>query len=564
MLRPLAVVPWREPAPIVSIATLTAGRSYALGLAGLTLAGLALRLVLLARFPLREDEALYASWALHALHEDPRFLTVWPDKPPIFLWLLGGVLALLGPSAAAARWLGIAASVLTIPLVATGARRLWGSPAAGLAAGLAYALNPFALSFAPTVYTDPLLVLWGTLALVMALCGRAVWAGVWLGAALMTKQQGLLYLPVVLALALQGRQWGERIHHKERKERKERKGQSGEEVRFRVRFLPLLSTAYTLLPPFGFTLLGMAAVVLPILLWDSTRWAVAPSPWDLATRTYAPLALAPWTAWLPRLLAWSELLWYLAARAVVWLVAAVLWVAAGLSAARRPPPAAWILLGWGFGFLALHVVTTVQIWDRYLLPLAPLWAWGLAWPAARLADAAASGGLRRAGHALLLIAALCLIPPGLVAARGGLPIGGDHGDYTGLDTAMARVAAQPGRQVLYHHSLGWHARFYLDAALRQRRIELRWFSSPVYLADNAAKTPYPPAVLILPDWATPPDLALHLALRGLTLRRDLRAGRFTVYTLVHRPPAACDWCRSMAAPEPAWPWAIEPAGMSRP
>ena len=103
MLRHLAAVPWREPASVPSLAGLTVARGHALSIVGLTLVGLALRLVLITRFPLREDEALYAYWALHALHADPHFLTVWPDKPPLFLWMLGGVFALLGPSEAAAR-----------------------------------------------------------------------------------------------------------------------------------------------------------------------------------------------------------------------------------------------------------------------------------------------------------------------------------------------------------------------------------------------------------------------------------------------------------------------------
>lgn len=547
MLRPLAGFSWREPLPAAAWARLRVRHGYAPALVGLTLAGLALRLLLLTRFPLREDEALYGTWALHALHGDPRFLTVWPDKPPLFLWLLGGVLALLGPSAAAGRWLSIAASVLTIPLVAAGARRLWGSPIAGLAAGLVYTLNPFALSFAPTVYTDPLLTLWGTLALVMALAGRAGWAGFWLGAAIMTKQQGLLYLPVVLALALQRGQWAVPPLAAVPKG-------SGDRTQS-------ASSGLCLWP----LLLGMAVVVLPILLWDSTRWAVAPSPWDLATRTYAPLAFVSTALWWPRALAWGRLVWYLAASPAVWLVAAVTWLVAGRGA-LRPTPAAWLIFGWAAGYLALHGVTTVQVWDRYLLPLAPIWAWLLAWPAARWADAPPH--MRRGLGILLLIGALGLIPPGLAAARGSLPIGGDHGDYAGLEEAMAWVAGRPGRRALYHQSLGWHARFYLDDSIRQGKTEPRWFSSSVYLADNAAKLPYPPAVLIVPDWDTPPDLALHLALRGLALRRELRAGRFTVYTLVHRPQAACGWCRSVSPaptpPAPAWPWAAAPAEMSRP
>ena len=186
----------------------------------------------------------------------------------------------------------------------------------------------------------------------------------------------------------------------------------------------------------------MALIVLPVLLWDSTRWTVAPSPWDLATRTYAPLALAPAADWLPRLAAWGQLIWYLAASHAVWLLAGIALLVAAWRAPRRPSLAAWILFGWGFGYTAAHVFSTVQVWDRYLLPLAPLWAWLWAWPAARLASTPHRNAWRmNTLRGLLLMAAVCLVPPGLAAARGDLPIGGDHGDYTGLRETMAWVAS---------------------------------------------------------------------------------------------------------------------------
>jgi 4-amino-4-deoxy-L-arabinose transferase-like glycosyltransferase len=498
------------------------------------LAGFGLRLFLLDGFPLREDEAIYGYWALHALHQDPLFLQVWPDKPPLFLWLLAGLFWLTGPDAAAARWLNIAAATLTIPLVAVGARRLWGSSQAGLAAGLVLALNPYALSFAPTVYTDPLLVLFGTLAVAFALPGahrvRAGWAGVWLGAAIMTKQQGLLYAPLVVSLLF---------------------------------ILPARAGRRQLLAR---CLAGVALVVLPIMLWDSLRWAVAPSPWDQSVRTYAPLALAPLATWASRLLEWAALGWYLVASNILWLMAGLALSAALLMhswwrpVSRQPSAAALLIFGWGAAYLALHVVTTVQVWDRYLLPLAPLWAWALAWPVSRLRSPGrhqarprvTNPGLQdepyrsprfaTVGSALLLAGALVLLPPALAAARGELPVGGDHGDYAGLPVALAWVAAQPRPQVLYHRREGWHARFYLYDQVRAGTTELRWFPSATYLADNAAKTPYPRRFLIVPDWAPLPDLPLYLATRGLALQTQLRSGRFTVQEIVHRPQAACDWC----------------------
>ncbi len=178
---------------------------YAIALITLTCIGFALRLGLLSAFPLREDEAIYGYWARAAM-TDPFFLHVWPDKPPLFIWLLSGAFALLGPSEATARLVSIFASTLTIPLVAAGAQRIWHSRTAALLAALLLMLNPYAVSFASTAYTDSLLVLFGT----GALCWRSIHsrtqallgAGLLLGAACMTKQQGLFYLPLVVALFL--------------------------------------------------------------------------------------------------------------------------------------------------------------------------------------------------------------------------------------------------------------------------------------------------------------------------------------------------------------------------
>ena len=150
---------------------------YAPALLVITLGGFALRLVLLDAFPFREDEAAYAYWALHGWLEDPYYLRVWPDKPPVFLWALGAAFQLFGVSEASARFVNIAASTLTIAIVAATARRLWGRTASIFAA-LVFMLSPYAISFAPTAYTDPLLVLFGMSAFCAAIYGRATWAGV--------------------------------------------------------------------------------------------------------------------------------------------------------------------------------------------------------------------------------------------------------------------------------------------------------------------------------------------------------------------------------------------------
>ena len=340
-----------DPPAAESAAALWGRRRAGLILAAITLGGFALRVPLLMRFPLREDEAIYGYWALHAWYVDPLFLHVWPDKPPIFLWLLAAALQLWGhgpeTAGAAARWVNIMAGTLTIPVLAACARRWWGMGAA-LATGLLAALSPFAISFAPTAFTDPVLVLAGSLALALAVRRRWFWSGFWLGVAIMTKQQGLLFVPLVAACGLYARP------------------KVGGSVRWVV---------------------GLTVVVLPIFYWDSLRWAVAPSPWDLGATNVGGVALLGLSAWVGRAEGWLGLAWYLLASPWAWGAYAVLLMLAVVGSwRRREPQGSWlpalILAIWGAGFLLLHVGSSVQVWDRYLLPLtvplALLGGWGVA------------------------------------------------------------------------------------------------------------------------------------------------------------------------------------------
>jgi hypothetical protein len=513
----------------------------------LLLAGFALRLPLLDRFPLREDEALYSFWALHFARIDPLFLQVWPDKPPLFLWAQAVMLELFGPSQAAARWLNLALSTLTIPVVGAIAQVLWGRRSASLAA-LAYCLNPFAISFAATAFTDPLMVLAGMLALLAALRQRPLPAGLCLAAAIMTKQQGLLYAPLIIAVI----PWGVR---------------SGayqiQNPEYRIRSGDHLRTPHFQLPTLYLWLIaGLALVCLPILYWDSLRWAVAPSPWDLGVRNYGALAIALIDEWGTRLRGWGSLAWFLTANDWLWMVLlllAVFVVGQEIHAAkaktkartggtissqrRRLLPA--MLVFWSLGFFALHVTTTVQIWDRYLLPLAPMATLALAGLLSPWLETATPVRLA----AILLAGLIFLTPPAIQAAHGRYPIGGDHGEYTGLTEALAWLRSERlGKIALYHQKLGWHYRYYLFDEIERGHVELRWFPSAVYLADNASKAAQRTRLLIQPDWAPVRNLAQQLAVRNLALVERQRFGHFTVYEFKERSAPFCAWCVCRSGP----------------
>lgn len=475
---------------------------------------------------------MYGVWALHLWRVDPLALTLWPDKPPLYLWLLGALFELLGPSEAAARLLNIAADTLTVALVAATGSALWGRRA-GLAAGIAYALSPFALSFAPTAYTDPTLVLWGTAALYAAITGRSFWAGFFLAAAIATKQQGLLYAPLVAALLLQPRRG------------KKSDLYLSAPLRLSVSALKPDASAF-----YHFAA-GLLLLLLPVLLWDAARWSVAPSPWDLSVRNYAPLALLSPEQWSARLAGWTALAWHgVKSWWVVgyWILGIGYWVAGShlVNGDRRLRLARWMdrpefLCGvWAAGFLVLHVVTSVQVWDRYLLPLAPLLALSLGWSASRL------GADRSRGWPAVLLLALLMLPPGLAAARGHLPLGGDHGDYAGLNESIDWLEENaPPDAIIYHRDVGWQLRFAFFAGEPEQptatHFDLRWFPSPVYLADNGAKSPAQPKFLVMPVWGDSPAAA-RLQQRGLDLQTRFSAGKFIVYEINGPPALSCDWC----------------------
>jgi hypothetical protein len=542
------------------------GVAYRLLMAGLLVAGLALRLSLLNIFPFREDEAIYSYWALHLWQVDPLALQVWPDKPPLFLWILSAAFAGLGPSEASARLVNIFASLLTIPVVAATACHLWGRTA-GLATALLLALNPFAISFAATAYTDPLLVLWGSLALHAAITGRGFWAGLWLGAAIMTKQQGLLYLPVVVGWWLLVGGWG--LGGRRGCADARRRGEGQDEVahpppairnlqsaiRIRNTFHVSRFTHYALrITPL---LLGLSLITLPILYWDSLRWQVAPSPWDLSVRNYGGFALAPLADWPARLAGWGDLLWYLAAHWTVWGALAGVGMRGCAEAWRRRCEEATIrgcadarmrgdvgkaflllLGGWAVGFFLFHLITTSQIWDRYLLPLAPVFALLVGYALSQIQE-------KRLPAAVVLVVGLLMAPPALTAARGEFPIGGDHGGYSGLHEMIDWLDENaPPASPLYHQALGWHYRFYFfdSEAPGQNRFDLRWYPHSVYLADNAAKVPHHRRFLVLPEWISIPALERDLAVRRLVAEERFSAGRFTLYELVGPPQTYCDWC----------------------
>ena len=498
--------------------------------------------LLAANYPLHHDEALYGAWAqLIVSGRDPLLLTAWVDKPPLVIYALAAALRLFGVSELALRLPGMIVSLATIVCVYGLARRLYDARTA-LLASLLLALAPFAILFAPTTFTDPWLTLWLVAAVWAAMARRSFWAGVALGLAVASKQQGVLGVPIVAVLLLAGDALG-----------LSRPSRSSPPAR------PLDGEPYpepvegrAALGRFCLALLGFALIFLPVTYWDSLRWAKRPSFWDRSLTTYGGLGLAPLAAWPERAADWAQVAGYLFGLPAL---SALMLGLAGFAALRdwRWMKAGGVLGIFLAGYLALHLALTFQPWDRYLLPLLPficvLAARGIgvllchaeraygSTPIATISQRSISLAVRRAigiGLAALLVWAAWL------GATAQLPVGSDHGAYTGLDRIAAFLRAQDADAIIYQRWLGWHFDFYLFDAPQERR----WWGTGWKLAGDAAQvsreTPGRAQWVVLPGWhdAAAGEARLALTSRGLALAELFRIYRadgsraFTVYRIV--------------------------------
>ena len=202
----------------------------------------------------------------------------------------------------------------------------------------------FAIQFSPTAFTDPWLVVFMLAACWAALAGRSLLAGLAVGLAVASKQQGLLVIPPALALLAL--------------EQTQREG----------RFRPLHFLAHALIP----ALFGFGLIFVPVTWWDSLRWEKRPSFWDRSLTTYGGLHVVGVALWPRRMAEWTGPLRYLFGPPVVTALIGGLAALAGIASFRRGGSTLdRLLAAYVAGFLTLHVVISFQPWDRYLLPLTP-------------------------------------------------------------------------------------------------------------------------------------------------------------------------------------------------
>jgi 4-amino-4-deoxy-L-arabinose transferase-like glycosyltransferase len=492
-----------------------------------------------------QDEALYATFARFIASGPGRGLLLshmLVDKPPLAFYINGLSVAIFGGSEFALRLPTLLASILSVALVYAIGRRLFGAPA-GLAAAWVMALSPFAILFSITIFVDPLLTTSVLLAILLLVRGRPGWAALALALAWGTKQTALLFVPLALLLGL---------------------------FSLARPLRPRLAANFLLramLP----ALAGIALVTILLFAWDIRRGA----PISLFEQGYndnTTSRLASLAELRPRADVLLKFLHYFAGNDLISVLFLVGLAALIVYDARRRSRAGWVsalLVIYIAGYMATYWLVSLNLFDRYFLPIVPL----CALLAGRLLDAASRGiaaGLgwlsqraqldlvRARQRAWLLarvavpLALLVVVTPATAAVNYDFsPIGGDHGAYDGVDDAARYIRTLPHNVVLYDHWLSWEFDYYL-------------FGQPVrtfYYPDGQALTRdltlhghRSPRYLVVPSWARDLNPRAAAQLAGYSLRRVHQSFRrdglvsFTIYQLDPAPWPARPVARDLTAP----------------
>jgi hypothetical protein len=359
------------------------------------------------------------------------------------------------------------------------------------------ACSPYAAIYGATAFTDPLMLTFAALALLMAARGRWLWSGVGVALAFAAKPQALFLLPLAAALG-----WAmDRL---------------------------TLRRALLFAAP-------LAVSVGAISLWDSLR-AQTTSLWALAAANNNPARLIRSDEIVPRLTVWLNYGRTLVGTPTILLSVAAL-VMVGVNVRREARRATTlidlILLTDVLAYLLLHWLVAFNTYPRYLLPLlipaallgarALVWLW--AWLRRRLS----------APEGIVLAAALALTL--LSGARGAgesrAAFSEDGNDYSGILALADYLNSQPLGTVIYDHWLGWELGYYMGEWSDKRRV---YYPTPEALVADALKLgEREPRYLVAP---TREPLALWLdALRaaGFTVEQNYLRQSFVVYRLI--PPA---------------------------
>jgi 4-amino-4-deoxy-L-arabinose transferase-like glycosyltransferase len=443
-----------------------------LGLVSLVLIAAGLRYQGLFGNTFHADEALFASWArLIAVWRDPLLQSQIVDKPPLLFYLQAFFYPLFGPVEWAARMPDFVASLLLVPLTGLLAWQLYRDELSAILAAAFITFSPLAIQFSATAFTDPIMTVLLMAALYSAVCVRpfgpasatsrpagrlamAFWSGLWFGLAAAAKYQAWLFLPLIIALGALMR-W-----------------RRPEWVRWLAGLLPVLAivVAWELARGEGFTL------------------------FEEQLASFGGIRIAwSWELW-PRLEAWGQLWGYAVSSPILGfglLLAIPPFLALLIYDQDSQTAIDQILVLFLAGYILLHWLMAIPVWDRYLLPLMPIvglilgrFVWRLyAFVRTILPPQVTERFITQRTLWLAPFLLVALQATAVLDARAGrLPIGGNTVADDGVSQIVTSLADAPYGTVLYDHWYSWQWRYQLF----DQPVYVSWFPHPEALAADLA------------------------------------------------------------------------------
>ncbi len=453
------------------------------------------------------DEALFSTFARHAALDGDWLLHGSLDKTPLSIYASAVSMNFVAASPQngvldfpprlgefAARLPGALASVVLVAITYALAQRLYRRRSVSGWAAVFVAFSPYSAVYGATAYTDPLMLMFAALSLLLAARGRWFWSGVWMALAVASKQQALYLLPLAWALG-----WAlDRLS-----------------VRGALAYLAPLIAGVAIL--FG---------------WDGLR-DQSTSLWALAAANNNPARLIRSDEVAPRLTLWLNYARTLVGTPTILLaVAGVIMIGTRITqeARRRAALIDLLLLVYLLAFLLIHWLVAFNVYPRYLLIIlvpaallaarAAIWLW--AWLRPRLSD--------QEGIVIAAALALTLAVGARTSSETRADFSEDGSDYSGILALADELNGEAPGAVVYDHWLGWELGYYMGEWTDKRRV---YYPTPEALVADALKLDDPaPRYLVAPT-REPLDPWLN-ALRNAGFAVDqvyIRQG-FVIYRLI--------------------------------
>lgn len=456
------------------------------------------------------DEALYTTYARSAAVHGDWMLPGPLDKPPLSLYasalalhffaaevLSSGVIDVpIRRGEFAAKAPNVLAGLVFISTMYTLAQTLYGdiAPAlrrrTALLAALMVAVSPYAVAYSASAFTDMLMLMFMTGAVLAGARRRPAWSGSLLALSIASKPQGILFLPLAAGALLLCDD-----------------SPLAKRVRGVTRILIALFAGLTLL-----------------LLWDMARPETSLFTLGSINISQGRMISSP-HEWPARFSDWAghgaHLMGTTALTIFILLVGCI-------GAIQRRDKTDILLLGMAGGYFALHWLGAFYTFDRYLLPLVPL----LALMAARALAAISQ---------MTYIVGLCA----LIIVLGASGYHDPRADVyrstqsDGLIHLADYLNSHSLGAIIYDRWMGWEMGYYMGAWSNKRRV---YYPDPVIQAQDALLNPdAAPRYFVAPDNqdVSPWLDAFHAA--GFRSRLDYDAGGFRVYEII--PP----WTNSEGA-----------------